>query len=168
MRRANSLFSESKRAGYAVSFFLPVLIYLLIFLVRGVFPVGENCFLKTDMYHQYAPFLMEFREKLRSGGSLFYSWNVGLGVNFTALYAYYLASPFNWLVALCPESMVIEFMMVMMILKTGLCGLTMNFYLRNHSEDPDFGTCFFAVLYALSGYMCAYYWNVQNISRNKG
>ena len=161
MQQANSLFSDSKKSSYAVSFFLPVVIYLTIFLARGVFPIGENCFLKMDMYHQYAPFLMEFREKLRSGGSLLYSWNVGLGVNFTALYAYYLASPFNWLVALVPQSMVIEFMMVMMILKSGLCGVTMNCYLRCHSESRDIGTAFFAVLYALSGYMCAYYWNVM-------
>lgn len=44
------------------------------------------------MYHQYAPFFSEFRHKLLSGESLLYSWDVGMGVNFAALYAYYLAS----------------------------------------------------------------------------
>ena len=56
------------------------------------------------MYHQYAPFFSEFQHKLRTGGSLLYSWDVGMGVNFAALYAYYLASPLNWLVILCPKA----------------------------------------------------------------
>ncbi len=34
------------------------------------------------MYHQYAPFFSEFQYKLRTGGSLLYSWDVGMGVNF--------------------------------------------------------------------------------------
>ena len=54
----------------------------------------RGCLLYTS---QYAPFFAEFRHKLADGGSLLYSWNVGMGVNFAALYAYYLASPLNWL-----------------------------------------------------------------------
>ena len=56
------------------------------------------------MYHQYAPFFSEFQYKLTHGGSLLYSWDIGMGVNFSALYAYYLASPFNWLLVLCPKA----------------------------------------------------------------
>lgn len=59
------------------------------FCTKGVFPFGDESFLRTDMYHQYAPFFAEFRHKLADGGSLLYSWNVGMGVNFAALYAYY-------------------------------------------------------------------------------
>ena len=152
---------SGRRLSYALSFFGPVLILLLILAASGVFPLGEECFLRTDMYHQYAPFFEEFREKLRTGGSLLYSWDVGLGVNFTALYAYYLASPLNWLVALVSGSYVIEFMMALVVVKIGLCGLCMNFYLRRRSQSPDAGTAFFAIFYALSGYVCAYYWNIM-------
>ena len=84
---------------------------IIIFIQRGIFPFGEESFLRTDMYHQYAPFFSEFQHKLRTGGSLLYSWDVGMGVNFAALYAYYLASPLNWLVILlCPKKLIIEFM----------------------------------------------------------
>ena len=65
---------------------------LFIFIVRGIFPFGSETFLRTDMYHQYAPFFSEFHHKLHHGGSLLYSWDIGLGVNFTSLYAYYLGS----------------------------------------------------------------------------
>ena len=90
--------------GLLISFLVPVVIMIIIFIQRGIFPFGDDSFLRTDMYHQYAPFFSEFQYKLRNGGSLLYSWDIGMGVNFAALYAYYLASPFNWLLILCPKA----------------------------------------------------------------
>ena len=147
--------------GLAAAFFVPVMILLIIFMQRGIFPFGEESFLRTDMYHQYAPFFSEFQYKLTQGGSLLYSWDVGMGVNFSALYAYYLASPLNWLLILCPKNLIIEFMTYSIVLKTGLCGLTMAWYLRKHCHTRDFGIAFFGIFYALSGYMAAYSWNIM-------
>ncbi len=143
------------------AFAIPVIIMLIIFVQRGIFPFGEETFLRTDMYHQYAPFFSEFQYKLTHGGSLLYSWDVGMGVNFSALYAYYLASPVNWLLFLCPKGLVIEFMTYQIVIKIGLCGLTMAYYLRKHCRTHDFGVAFFGIFYALSGYMAAYSWNIM-------
>lgn len=147
--------------GLIAAFFVPVIIMIVIFAQRGIFPFGQESFLRTDMYHQYAPFFSEFQHKLRSGDSLLYSWNIGLGVNFAALYAYYLASPLNWLLLLCPKEYIIEFMTYSVVIKTGLCGLTFAWYLRKHNNRIDFGAGFFGVFYALSGYMAAYSWNIM-------
>ena len=149
------------RDGYIAAFFVPVVIMIIIFAQRGIFPFGEESFLRTDMYHQYAPFFSEFRHKLAEGGSLLYSWDIGLGVNFAALYAYYLASPLNWLLILCPGKYVIEFMTAAIVLKIGLAGLSFTCYLRKRSGVTDFGACFFGIFYALSGYMAAYSWNIM-------
>ena len=143
------------------AFFVPVLVLVVIFAQRGIFPFGEECFLRTDMYHQYAPFFSEFQYKLTHGGSLLYSWDIGMGVNFSALYAYYLASPMNWLVALCPRQFLIEFMTVLIVIKTGLSGLSFTWYLRKHTGTREFGSCFFGIFYAFSGYMAAYSWNIM-------
>lgn len=147
--------------AYIAAFFIPVIVMIVIFAQRGIFPFGSESFLRTDMYHQYAPFFSEFQHKLTTGGSLLYSWDIGMGVNFAALYAYYLASPLNWLLVLCPKSLIIEFMTYSIVLKTGLCGLTFAYYLRRHNRTSDFGICFFGVFYALSGYMAAYSWNIM-------
>ena len=151
----------SARTAYLTAFFAPVLILFVILVLSGVWPFGEECFLRTDMYHQYAPFFSELREKLQTGGSLLYSWDVGLGVNFAALYAYYLASPLNWLVVLCPENYVIEFMMLMVVAKLGLSGITMTWYLRDRFRTRNFGALLFGIFFALSGYLAAYYWNIM-------
>lgn len=147
--------------GLAAAFFVPVLIMLIIFAQREIFPFGEESFLRTDMYHQYAPFFSEFRDKLRTGGSLLYSWDIGMGINFAALYAYYLASPMNWLLILCPRGLIIEFMTYSIVLKIGLSGLSFAYYLRKHCGTKDFGVAFFGIFYALSGYMAAYSWNIM-------
>ena len=151
----------SPQYALLMSFLIPVIVMVLIFIQRGIFPFGEESFLRTDMYHQYAPFFSEFRYKLTHGGSLLYSWDVGMGVNFAALFAYYLASPLNWLILLCPAKYVIEFMTISIVVKIGLCGWSMAYYLRHHCKTQDFGIVFFGIFYALSGYMAAYSWNIM-------
>ena len=95
--------SEERRMQRGISvlaFFVPAFIMLVLFIIRGIYPFGDRSFLFSDMYHQYMPFLSEFVHKIKAGEGLFYSYNVGIGSNFLALYVYYLASPFNWLVFL--------------------------------------------------------------------
>ncbi len=163
-KRRREDFSEGyfrPKDGLWAAFIVPVIIMIIIFAQRGIFPFGDKSFLRTDMYHQYAPFFSEFQHKLTEGGSLFYSWDIGMGVNFSALYAYYLASPLNWLLVLCPKGLVIEFMTYSIVLKIGLAGLSFAWYLRRHCGREDFGVAFFGIFYALSGYMAAYSWNIM-------
>ncbi|RGY99125.1 hypothetical protein DXA13_09120 [Clostridium sp. AM58-1XD] len=147
--------------GLAVAFWIPVVIMVIIFIQREIFPFGDESFLRTDMYHQYAPFFSEFQYKLKHGESLLYSWDVGMGVNFSALYAYYLASPLNWLIWLCPKRFIIEFMTYSIVFKIGLSGMSFAYYLKRHCRTNDFGVGFFGIFYALSGYMAAYSWNIM-------
>ena len=149
------------RRAYLISFIIPVVAMILIFIFRGIFPFGKETFLRTDMYHQYAPFFSEFQYKLHHGGSLLYSWDVGLGINFSALYAYYLASPLNWLLLLCPKGLILEFMTYMIVAKIGLAGVAMCWYLRRRFPEQTLGCSVIAILYALSGYISAYSWNLM-------
>lgn len=146
---------------YTLSFFIPVAILILIYILRGIYPFGSECFLRSDMYHQYAPFLAEFQNKLKTGGSLTYSWSIGMGVNFTALYAYYLATPINWIFLVLPQSILIEMMSVILILKVGLSGVTFSHYICRHYHTANPMAAGLAVFYALSAYICAYSWNVM-------
>ncbi|MBO7364636.1 MAG: YfhO family protein, partial [Lachnospiraceae bacterium] len=151
-------------APYLTAFLLPVLVMLVVFIERGIYPFGEKCFLRTDLYHQYAPFFKELNNKLQNGGSLFYSWNIGGGTNFWTLSAYYLASPLNILVALCPSDYIIEFVTWTIVLKLGMCSATVTYYLnKRHGAEglAAYPAAFFGTFYALSGFMAAYQWNVM-------
>lgn len=150
-----------KNLIYILSALIPVILMLMIFIAREIYPFGDESFLHIDMYHQYFPFLTEFYHKVKNGESLFYSFQTGIGSNFLALYVYYLASPFNWLSLLVPENLLIEFMTYFVVLKIGACGFTFSYYLRKHFCSDSFSIIFFAVFYALSGYMAAYNWDVM-------
>ncbi|KIR03323.1 ABC transporter, permease protein [Lachnospiraceae bacterium TWA4] len=96
--KQSRLKDSTNNCTYLISFFLPIVIMLCVFAGNQIYPFGDNSFLRTDMYHQYAPFFAELHRKLTTGSSLSYTWNIGMGTNFTSLFGYYLSSPFNWLI----------------------------------------------------------------------
>lgn len=149
------------RIRYLCAFLLPFVIACLVCIKNGVYPFGENCILHIDMYHQYEPFFTELMDKLKHGKSLLYSFRLGLGSDFVSLFAYYLASPLNWFLLICPNAHVIEFMTLLVLIKIGLCGLSFAIYLQNHFSKADASLIVFAAFYALSGYMAAYSWNIM-------
>lgn len=158
---ATSAERRMQRGISVLAFFVPALVMLVLFIIRGIYPFGDRSFLFSDMYHQYMPFLSEFVHKIKAGEGLSYSYHVGIGSNFLALYVYYLASPFNWLVFLLPESLIMEFMSYLVILRIGLMGLTFSIYLRKVFGREDPAVVLFSTAYALSGYLAAYNWNVM-------
>ncbi len=146
---------------YVLAFVIPAVIFLALYISKGIYPFGNNCFLRTDMYHQYAPFFAEFNNKLSSFGDLSYSWNIGMGTNFTALYAYYLASPMNWFVFLFPVSSTIEIMNILIIFKLCLASCTLVYYLVKRFGSKSCTLAIFGTFYAMSGYVAAYNWNIM-------
>ena len=149
----------------ALAFALPVIIMLIVFGIDGIYPFGDRSFLSTDMYHQYMPFFSEFMRSVKSGSGLDYTWKVGIGSNFLALYIYYLASPFHWLGLLVPESHFMEFLTYLVVFKIGLCGLSAYGYFYSRAEKKDLYSqglaLFFSLGYGLSGFLAAYNWNIM-------
>ena len=144
-----------------MSFVVPLVIMVGIFVVRGIFPFGQQSFFNGDLYHQYFPFLKEFNAIIKQGGSLLYSWRAGLGTNFLAMFAYYLATPTNILSLIIPESFLIEFISYMSIIKMGLAGLTFSHYLRKKFNTNSNAIILFSLGYSMSAYFAAYNWNVM-------
>ncbi len=154
-----------------IAFGIPFAVSILICAGCGIYPFGENCILHVDMYHQYCPFFMELHEKLTTGGSLFFSWNLGLGSDFLSTFAYYLASPLNWFVAFVPKAFVIEYMTFITWVKIALGGMFFFWFLRErfpivgkdgryhmHTVLP---ALVFSTAYAFSGFVAAYSWNIM-------
>lgn len=135
------------------AFFLPAAIYLTIYLIRGVFPIGEGSVLVLDLNAQYVYFFEELRDVLRGDGSLLYSWQRALGGEFMGMYAYYLASPFNLLIALFPENAITEALLTIFVLKAGLSGFNFAVYLHYSGRvKSKYASVIFSTMYALTSY----------------
>ena len=125
---------------HAAAFLLPLLVTVGMMALLHVTPFGERTFLLHDMKRQYVAFYAEYRRILRGDGSLFYSLRRGLGGCVAELFAYYLSSPFLFLLPLFPEERLPEAVSLILALKTGACGLTCSIFLRGillQESDDD-------------------------------
>jgi hypothetical protein len=145
-----------------LAFSFPMLTVLAALVITGCYPFGDRTMLTVDLYHQYAPFVVTFRNKLLSGDSLLYSWNDGLGQEFYAAYANYAASPLNLFAVFFTAKTIPVFIGFVTCLRAGLSGLFMMFFLaENDNNRVDNITVVFACSYALCGWYIAYFWNIM-------
>ncbi len=149
--------------AYAAAFLIPVLVMIIIFIQRGIFPFGEESFLRTDMYHQYAPFFSEFQYKLNQWRKPALQLGYRNGRKLLPLFTPIIWQvPVNWLLILCPKGLIIEFMTYLIVLKIGLAGLSLDMVsAQTLAAGWTSALAFFGIFYALSGYMAAYSWNIM-------
>lgn len=153
---------RAKKWNYTLLAFLaPMLGMFAVMLVRGFEPFGSVSMLYSDMYHQYYPFFVSFRRALLSGDSLLYNWDVGMGMDYLGLAAYYLASPLNLLSIFVPESLLLEYFSLLMPIKLGLAGMFFAIFLKKIFHKNDFSIVLFGAFYALCAWALGYQWNVM-------
>lgn len=146
---------------YLMAFILPLLILSAAYIALGVYPFGDRQVQIIDSYHQYAPFFSEFYRKIWGGDSLFYSFTGGLGMNFWAIVAYYLASPLNVLLLLFPRGLLLEGFTFILMLKIALTSTAFAYYIRKRFGRYNISIVYFALFYALCGWVLGYNWNIM-------
>ncbi len=144
-----------------ISFLLAALLMNIVYIIKGIFPYGENTIVKVDLYHQYGPFHEEFRERVLNGRSLFYSWETGIGKNFIAQMAYYTASPISLLMFLFPQTAMQDAMALFILIKIAFSGAFCCIYLQKTYKKDDMSLIFFSLMYAFMSFQTGFYWNVM-------
>ena len=153
-----------KRAQWnfaALGFAIPCLGMLMIMLISHYAPFGKYSMLYSDMYHQYYPFFVAFRNAIRSGNGLLYTWSVGMGMDYLGLIAYYLASPLNLVSVLLPEGWLLGYFSLLVPIKLGLAGLFFALFLKDIFRRNDVSIAVFGGLYGLCAWALGYQWNVM-------
>ena len=145
-----------------IAFLLPLICTLSIMLIGGYEPFGNSrSMLYSDMYHQYYPFFVAFRDALRSGKSLLYTWDIGMGLDYLGLISYYLASPLNLLSVLIPESLTLEYFSLLVPIKLSLASLFFGIFLKKTFRKDDLSISLFGAFYGLCAWAFGYQWNVM-------
>ena len=156
--------SQPKKLNWlytALAFLLPTLGLCVLMLIRGFIPFGETSMLYSDMYHQYYPFFVAFRKALLSGESLLYSWDVGMGMDYLGLIAYYLASPLNLLSVIVPDNLTLAYFSMLVPIKLGLAGGFFAIFLKHIFRKNDLSIAIFGCFYALCAWALGYHWNLM-------
>ncbi len=161
---------QKEKYGYiACSFAVPLLIFLLMYLVFWLgsriasgSDYGGGSVLVLDLNGQYVYFFEALHHILRGDASFFYSWARSLGGEFIGIYAYYLASPLSYIVGLFPSDCITEALLTIILLKCGIAGGTTGFYLKKHCPSlNNTAIVTLSSMYALSSYMIAYAHNTM-------
>lgn len=139
------------------AFLVPLILYWAMYIFMGCYPFGDNSVLVLDLNGQYVYFFEALRNALHGDASLIYSWSRSLGGEFIGIYAYYLASPFSYLVYFFSSEHITEALLIILLLKCGISGATMAFYLKKvRPSVKELWVILFSTMYALSGYAIAY------------
>ncbi|MBQ0124963.1 MAG: YfhO family protein [Clostridiales bacterium] len=141
------------------AFFLPVLLMMGAHAAVSFYPFGNQSILTLDFQAQYIYYFENIRRLITEGGSWLYTWSRTLGGEFMGYVAYYMGSPFNFIVALFPVGSIAMAVSVVVLSKIGAMGLTMGIYLHKTRGTRDLRTLMFSSMYALCGYVTVQQYN---------
>ena len=145
-----------------LSFLIPFLCFVAAMVVQGCVPFGsKKAILYSDEYHQYYPFFLSLRNTLRSGESLQFNWQIGMGIDYLGLAAYYLGSPLNLLSVLVPDSLTLHYFAILVPIRLGFAGLFFGIMLKKLYNKNDISIALFGSFYALCSWALGYMWNVM-------
>lgn len=144
-----------RNKAYFLAAFVPAAILMIAYAVFGVYPFGQRSVLALDLNAQYVSYFEYMYDVFAGEESIFYSWSRSFSGEFFGLFAYYLASPFNFIVWIFPRESITEGLVVMILAKCAACGLAASFYLKKKRNFSDYTTILFSMMYALSGYFTA-------------
>lgn len=145
-----------KYKAYLLSFFIPAAVLFVSYMIFRVYPAGERSVLALDLNAQYVYYYDYMYDVFAGKESLFYSWSRTFSGEFFGTFAYYLASPFNFIVWLFPRTAITEGLLTMLLAKAASGGLACAFLLKKQRGFSDLTVTLFSVMYALSGYFAAH------------
>lgn len=144
------------KKSYWLSFIIPAAILFAAYAAFRIYPFGVKSVLALDLNAQYVCYYDYMYDVFGGKESIFYCWSGSLSGEFFGTFAYYLASPFNFIIWLFPRECITEGILVMLLVKSGAVGLSASFYLKMHRKFSDCTAILFSVMFALCGYFVAH------------
>lgn len=150
--------NEKKRHHFfliLMSAIVPLLILVPAMIYCGIFPFGENTTLAVDLRNQYVGFFEAFKHIFDDPSSFAYNFAKGPGGNMIGTFAYYLLSPFNFLLFAFSDTNLPFGILLIQMIKVSLSGAFFAFYLIKREHGEGWGVLLFSVLYATMGFTVA-------------
>ena len=133
-------------------------IMLTVFYLLRVYPFGAYHFLQVDAIHEYMPRITELLNKLRDGGSVFYSWQGGLGNDFYLSLLTALMNPLILIGLLLPQEYITELYAVLILVQIPICASTFAIFIKERFNRDDRFVILFSLMYAFCSFVTAFHW----------
>ena len=130
-----------------------VVFALVASLITGVFPFGSNTNATYDAWHQVCPLYNLIFDFFEGKASLFYSTNVGGGINTFGVLTYYVVSPFSILFLMFGRGGLYYAYNLVLLLKAITTAIVACYFIRKiFPKINKIYQVLFSVLYAVGGY----------------
>ena len=107
---------KTKTVLYSAVFMITAISMVVLCYLKGIIPFGSKGFMAImDAQIQYLDFFAYLKDVLNGTQKIGYTFNRTLGGNNIAVFAYYLSSPFNLLVAFFRKDQLQAFFTVIVI-----------------------------------------------------
>ena len=138
-----------------LSFSVPAVIMMLIFVIGQYAPFGKVSILVADMRYQFVDYIGYMKSVFFGNNDLFYSFSKTFGGDMMGFASYYLFNPFYLILLLFPNDMLPIGIVIMLIVISGFMGLSFHYMLRGIWGNR-FSSLIFSTAYAMMGFNLAY------------
>ncbi|MEI8198914.1 MAG: YfhO family protein [Eubacteriales bacterium] len=152
---------DKRSPAVFMAFVCTALLLTVLFAVLGFYPFGTYSVIVSDLAAQYAPNLAAYKNQFLTGGVQTYSFLIGMGKNTFGFFAYYLASPINFVTFLFPTRMISEAVLVLITIKLSLASAFMTLFLRRRFHSRSGFAIVFGIMYAFCSYAMVYMINIM-------
>lgn len=136
-------------------------IITILFILRHLYPFGNQTISNTDMGQAYLPAYYNLWDFFHGKTGLFFNFNIGGGSNIYdtgSIYGFF--SPINWLIALSSHNNIVYNINYLFIIKILFISLTSTILFKSLFKNvKDNIIAIYSCLYAFSGYIIIYYTN---------
>lgn len=140
---------------------LPIILLLIYYAIRGVYPFGNGTILGGDLGTQYIDLFKYYKETILYDHTAFtYSFEKSLGGEMISTWGYYLMSPFNLILLFFPDHLFPVAMWILVILKVSSSSLAFGYVLQKKFNQSNLATVFFSFSYSLMSFVTAYMSNI--------
>ena len=146
------------KRDYGIVAFIVVLIFVILFLSKGIYPFGTHSLIWGDMQDQITAFFYHLYDSFLGDASIWVDFTTSGSINFFGIFTYYLASPINFLILLFPRDNIYQAISIIIAVKVLLASFTCLYAIRTtFPKTPSYIAILLAICYAFSGYAIVMY-----------
>ncbi|MBQ5988038.1 MAG: YfhO family protein [Oscillospiraceae bacterium] len=139
---------------------LTVLLLLIVYIIKGVYPFGTSNIAYYDMNQGYVPGFSRIYEIFHGKDSMIFDWLEGAGMDMTSTFQFVVLQPLNWFFIFLKPDYVLDFMAWLLIIKLVLISLSISFYIKKTYNMSLMIHIVLSMMYTFSGYILQYYTNI--------
>ncbi len=153
---------EKKKSRYCL--FIPpvltVLLLLLVYIIKGVYPFGTSNISYYDMNQSFIPGYCRGYEVFHGKDSLFFDWLEGAGMDMTSTFPTFILNPLDFFFWILKPDYALNFMAWFLMLKLIAISFSVSYYLKKNYDLSLIIHITLSMMYTFSGYIIQFYTNI--------